>query len=199
MLAARLHRRHVLGGGIGAMTMAGFGAMGLAACGGGGDVASSPAPLPVPPAPVAVTLGFTAVNKAKLDRVTVPAGYTATVIYATGDSIDAAVPDYLNNGSQDNFARRSGDHHDGMHFFGLSASGMPAPTSNDRALLVMNHENIAGTVQFMHPAGQTNTATGGRPEAEATKEIEATVSPSSSWAKRPANLAPSKRPASTAV
>ena len=176
VLAARLHRRHVLGGGIGAMTMAGFGAMGLAACGGGGDVASSPALLPVPPvppAPVAVTLGFTAVNKAKLDRVTVPAGYTATVIYATGDSIDAAVPDYLNNGSQDNFARRSGDHHDGMHFFGLSASGMPAPTSNDRALLVMNHENIAGTVQFMHPAGQTNTATGGRPEAEATKEIEA--------------------------
>ena len=32
VLAARLHRRHVLGGGIGAMTMAGFGAMGLAAC-----------------------------------------------------------------------------------------------------------------------------------------------------------------------
>ena len=172
VLAARLHRRHVLGGGIGAMTMAGFGAMGLAGCGGGG-VALSPAPLPVPPVPAAVTLGFTAVNKAKLDRITVPAGYTATVIYATGDSIDAAVPDYLNNGSQDNFARRAGDHHDGMHFFGLSASGTPAPTSNDRALLVMNHENIAGTVQFMHAAGQTNTATGGRPEAEAIKEIEA--------------------------
>ena len=176
VLAARLHRRHVLGGGIGAMTMAGFGAMGLAACG-GGSVAASPALLPTPPVPpapaAAVTLGFAAVNKGKLDRITVPAGYTATVIYATGDSLDAAVPDYLNNGSQDNFARRSGDHHDGMHFFGLSASGTPAPTSNDRALLVMNHENIAGTAQFMHPAGQTNTATGGRPEAEATKEIEA--------------------------
>ncbi|MBX9754094.1 MAG: DUF839 domain-containing protein, partial [Pseudomonadaceae bacterium] len=78
-----------------------------------------------------------------------------------------------NNGSQDNFARRSGDHHDGMHFFGLSASGTPDTTNNDRALLVMNHENIAGTVQFMHVAGQTNATTGARPEAEATKEIDA--------------------------
>ena len=126
LLAARLHRRHVLGGGIGAMTMAGFGSMSLAACS-GGSVTASPALLPTLPVPVAVTLGFTAVNKGKLDRVTVPAGYTATVIYATGDSIDAAVPDYLNNGSQDNFARRSGDHHDGMHFFGLSASAHQRP------------------------------------------------------------------------
>ncbi len=167
VLAARLHRRHVLGGGIGAMTMAGFGTMSLAACGGGGSaVAATPAP---------VALGFTAVNKGKMDRITVPAGYTATVIFATGDSIDPSVPDYLNNGTQDNFARRSGDHHDGMHFFGLSASGIPAASSNDRALLVMNHENIAGTVQFMHPAGQTNAAitSGPRPEAEAIKEIEA--------------------------
>ena len=170
VMAARLHRRHVLGGGIGAMTMAGFGSFGLAACGGSDTLAPSPEPAPVP---TAVSLGFTAVNKAKLDRVTVPAGYTATVIYATGDSIDPAVPDYLNNGSQDNFARRSGDHHDGMHYFGLNAAGMPSATTNDRALLVMNHENIAGTVQFMHATGQTNVATGARPEAEATKEIDA--------------------------
>jgi secreted PhoX family phosphatase len=37
----------------------------------------------------------------------------------------------------------------------------------------MNHENIAGTVTFMHPAGQTKHARGARPEAEAIKEIEA--------------------------
>ena len=170
VMAARLHRRHVLGGGIGAMTMAGFGSFGLAACGGGDTLESLPAPAP---APTAVLLGFTAVNKAKLDRVTVPAGYTATVIYATGDSIDPTVPDYLNNGSQDNFSRRSGDHHDGMHYFGLSTAGAPSNTTNDRALLVINHENIAGTVQFLHATGQTNAATGARPEAEATKEIDA--------------------------
>ena len=184
VMAARLHRRHVLGGGIGAMTMAGLGSFGLAACGGGDSVATLPQPTP---GPTPVALGFTAVNKAKLDRVTVPAGYTATVIYATGDSIDSNVPDYLNNGTQDNFARRSGDHHDGMHYFGLSAAGAPLTTNNDRALLVMNHENISGTVQFMHANGQTNNpqdsagrpisplpaGTGPRPEAEVIKEIEA--------------------------
>ena len=172
VLAARLHRRHVLGGGLGAMAMAGFGTMSLAACGGGDSTPAVIAP-PVGVTPTPVTLGFTAVNKNKLDNITVPAGYTATVIYATGDSIDPLVPDYLNNGTQDNFARRSGDHHDGMHFFGLSATGTPSTSSNDRALLVMNHENISGTVQFMHVAGQTNTPAGGRPESEATKEIDA--------------------------
>ena len=170
VLAARLHRRHVLGGGIGAMTMAGLGSFSLAACGGGDTLAPALTPTPTP-----VALNFGAVTKSKLDRVTVPAGYTATVIYATGDSIDPSVPDYLNDGSQDNFARRSGDHHDGMHFFGLSATGTPAPNGNDRALLVMNHENISGTVQFMHTAGQTNIAAtaGPRPESEVVKEIEA--------------------------
>ena len=172
VLAARLHRRHILGGGLGAMAMAGFGTMSLAACGGGDSAPAVLAP-PVTVTPTPVTLGFIAVNKNKLDNITVPTGYTATVIYATGDSIDPTVPDYLNNGTQDNFARRSGDHHDGMHFFGLSAAGAPAPSNNDRALLVMNHENIAGTVQFMHTAGQTNTPAGGRPESEAIKEIDA--------------------------
>ena len=168
LLALRMHRRYVLKGGVGAMTMAGLGALGLSACGDG-----SSEPLPLTP-PKAASLGFQAVSKATTDRVTVPAGYTATVIYATGDSIDPTVPDYLNNGTQDNFARRSGDHHDGMHFFGLSATGTPSTTSNDRALLVMNHENIAGTVQFMHPNGQTlNSGAGPRPEAEAVKEIDA--------------------------
>ena len=169
LLAARLHRRHVLRGGIGAMTMAGFGTFSLSACGGGDG--GTPLTLASAPTPA---LAFNAVNRAITDRVTVPVGYTATVLYAVGDSIDPAVPDYLNNGSQGNFARRSGDHHDGMHFFGLSATGTPAE-SNDRALLVMNHENISGTVQFMHATGQTNNSatSGPRPEAEAIKEIEA--------------------------
>lgn len=169
VMAARMHRRYVLKGGVGAMTMAGLGTLGLSACGGGGGDS------PAPEAPARPLLNFAAINKATTDRVTVPAGYTATVIYATGDSIDAAVSDYKNDGTDSDFARRSGDHHDGIHFFGLSAAGAPDMTSNDRALLVMNHENISGTVQFMHPNGQTNnSATAGpRPEAEAIKEIEA--------------------------
>ncbi len=165
VLALRMHRRHVLKGGVGAMTMAGLGTLGLTACGGGSD---SPAATPGP------VLNFSAVARATTDRVTVPAGYTATVIYALGDSIDATVSDYKNDGTDGNFARRSGDHHDGIHFFGLTATGTPSNTSNDRALLVMNHENISGTVQFMHATGQTNaTGTSPRPESEVIKEIEA--------------------------
>ena len=164
LLAARMHRRQVLKGGVGAISMATLGTMGLSACG------SSDASSAAPP-----TLGFDAVTKSLVDKVTVPSGYTATVIFAAGDSLDAAVGDYKNDGTDDNFAKRAGDHHDGMHYFGLSAAGTPDATSNDRALLAVNHENISGTVQFMHANGQTNMAAtaGPRPEAEVMKEIEA--------------------------
>ena len=170
VLALRMHRRYVLKGGVGAITMASLGTLGLAACGGGSD---APAVLVQPQALADPVLGFSAVAKATSDRLTVPAGYTATVIYATGDTLDVG-SDYRNDGTEGNFARRSGDHHDGMHFFGLSAIGTPSGTTNDRALLVINHENISGTVQFMHAAGQTNaTGTAPRPESEVVKEIEA--------------------------
>ena len=173
VLALRMHRRYVLKGGVGAMAMAGLGTVGLSGCGGGDSIAATVPVLTNAP-PLTASLGFNAVSKATTDRVTVPAGYTATVIYATGDSIDANVSDYKNDGTDGNFARRSGDHHDGIHFFGLSATGTPSTTSNDRALLAINHENISGTVQFMHANGQTNnTGAAPRPEAEVVKEIEA--------------------------
>ncbi len=175
VLAARMHRRFVLKGGVGAMSMAGLGSLGLAACGGGDDtVVTAPAPAAAAPTFEGL-LKFNAVNKSIADRVIVPEGYTATVVYALGDSISASVTDYKNDGTDDNFARRAGDHHDGIHYFGLSATGTPSITANDRALLVMNHENISGTVQFMHANGQTNTAAtaGPRPEAEVVKEMDA--------------------------
>jgi uncharacterized protein len=164
LLAARMHRRQVLKGGVGAISMATLGTMGLSACG-SSDATTAADPV----------LGFNAVPKSLVDKVTVPDGYTATVIYAMGDSLDAAVGDYKNDGTDDNFARRAGDHHDGMHYFGLSATGTPDASSNDRALLALNHENISGTVTFMHANGQTNTAStaGPRPESEVVKEIEA--------------------------
>ena len=184
VMQARLHRRHVLKSGVGAMTMAGLTSLSLTACGGGSN---DPAPVTpptalAPPATVSppvgnkeVVLGFTAVNKSLADQITVPAGYTATVLYATGDSIDPTVPDYKNDGSDDNFGRRSGEHHDGMHYFGLGAGDKPSTSSNDRALMCINHEAVNGTVQFMHTTGQTNASSsaGPRPEAEALKEIEA--------------------------
>ena len=116
-------------------------------------------------------LGFTAVDKNRNDLVTVPTGYAVTVLYRLGDPITAATPAYANNGTDSGFSARAGDHHDGMTYFGLAASGTgPDATSSTRGLLVLNHENI--TQAYLHPAGATTTATGARPEAEAIKEIE---------------------------
>ncbi len=169
IMGARMHRRYVLKGGVGAISIATLGTLGLSAC----STTAEPNSASSASAP---KLGFSAVNKSTTDKVTVPDGYTATVIYAMGDPISANVGDYKNDGTDDNFAERSGDHHDGIHFFGLSADGKPDAASNERALLVINHENISGTVQFMHTKGQTHnaaTAPAGRPEAEAVKEMEA--------------------------
>ncbi|WGM32179.1 alkaline phosphatase PhoX [Brevundimonas sp. NIBR11] len=116
-------------------------------------------------------LGFNAVAKSLADVVTVPAGYSVSVLYRLGDPINAATPAYANNGTDANFVSRGGDHHDGMHYFGLGAtSGQRDDDSSTRGLLVMNHENI--TAAYLHPNGPTSVG-GIRPEAEAIKEIEA--------------------------
>ncbi len=115
-------------------------------------------------------LGFTAVAKNQLDVVTVPTGYTVTVLYRTGDPNAAGVGAYANDGTDVSFAQRAGDHHDGMSYFGLAAgANTPDPTNNSRGLLVMNHENI--NQQYLHPNGATSTG-GVRPTAEVTKEME---------------------------
>ncbi len=115
-------------------------------------------------------LGFTAVPKSKDDIVSVPAGYTATVIYRLGDPLAAGVSAFANDGSDTGFAQRAGDHHDGMHWFGLSSAGAADTASNTRGVMCINHENI--TQAYLHPAGATNTG-GARPYAEVVKEIEA--------------------------
>lgn len=113
-------------------------------------------------------LGFTAVPKNLNDVVTVPEGYTVTVLYRLGDPITASTPAYANNGSDTDFAHRAGDHHDGMAYFGLAASGATRDdASNTRGVLALNHENISQ--RYLHPNGATS---GARPEAEALKEIE---------------------------
>lgn len=115
-------------------------------------------------------LGFTAVAKNKNDIVTVPAGYTVSVLYRKGDPLAAGVAAYKNDGTDGDFANRAGDHHDALHWYGLSAAGARSDASSTRGLLVMNHENI--DPQYLHPNGST-TVGGARPEAEALKEIEA--------------------------
>lgn len=149
-------RRGVLAGGLGLGAL-GFLSSVLGGC--GDDATSTPQPdantTPQPdafvePPPMRPTsLGFTAVPKSLADVVSVPAGYTATVLYALGDPIATGVSAYANNGTDSaaSFAQRAGDHHDGMSYFGLGANG------NTKGLLVMNHEAI--TPLFLHPNGPT--------------------------------------------
>lgn len=118
-------------------------------------------------------LGFSAVAKNLNDIVTVPSGYSVTVLYRLGDPIKAGVAAYGNVGGDTDFASRAGDHHDALYYFGLASSGNGRDDTNStRGLLVMNHENISQ--RYLHPNGPTGTASGqSRPEAEAIKEVEA--------------------------
>jgi uncharacterized protein len=163
VLDARLSRRSILRGGVGTAATAVLGGWTLSACGGSdGD------PAPAPASNQISTLSFSAVPKSMADVVTVPAGYTASVIYALGDPLTAATPAFLNNGTDTDYDNRSGDHHDGMFYFGLSASGARDASSSNRGLLAMNHEAI--TDNFLHAAGVSARP---RPAAETDKEVPA--------------------------
>ena len=118
------------------------------------------------------TLGFTAVSKSLADVVAVPAGYRVNVLYRLGDPNNGGVAAYANDGNDTNFAARAGDHHDGMSFFGLAATGtVPDPSSSSRGLLVLNHENI--TQAYLHANGATTVGGVRTVLAEVIKEVEA--------------------------
>jgi secreted PhoX family phosphatase len=146
----RMSRRQVLRGTAGAVTIAALGAAKIdAAAASSGQQQSSLFPHRLP------RLGFNPVAKSLEDAVIVPSGYSYDVIYALGDPIARGLRDYANDGTDDpaSFAHRSGDHHDGIHFFGLGANGRCSRSSSDRGLLCMNHEAI--TPFYLHPNGQT--------------------------------------------
>jgi secreted PhoX family phosphatase len=170
VLDARLSRRMLLRGGIGGAATAVLG--GLAACGGGAiDAEAHEAAQALPSGdrgPI-TTLNFDAVAKSVADAVAVPAGYSATITYALGDPLDAQTPAYRNDGTDADFERRAGDHHDGMEYFGLSANGRkPDSDGCERGLLAINHEAL--TDNFLHPNGSSPRP---RPAAESDKEVPA--------------------------
>jgi len=167
VLSSGLSRRNVLRGGLGGALTAMFAPVALTACGGGDDpVAAAPA-APAPTAPTATLLGFTAVAKTLADTNTVPAGYTARVILACGDPLATGVSAYKNDGTDTGYDKRVGDCHDGIQYFGLSASGMRDDNGNDRALLAMNHEYI--TPWVLHANGPTASP---RPAGEVDIEVD---------------------------
>jgi len=167
VLQARLSRRNILRGTFGGAATALLGSLSLTACGGSDDD-----PAPAPAAPTETLLGFTAVGKSLADSVVVPAGYTASVIYALGDPLTAATGTYNNDGNDTDFENRAGDHHDGMEWFGLDADGAPSTSATERGLLAVNHEattNEELASFFLHADGGTNTLP--RPAAEVDKEV----------------------------
>ncbi|MDP1688091.1 PhoX family phosphatase [Hydrogenophaga sp.] len=156
VLSARLSRRSLLGG-AGAAALGGTALTGCATSG--------------PVAPVS-SLGFKPVAKTMADQVTVPEGYTASVIYALGDPLSATTPAYKNDGTDAEFGNRAGDHHDGIEWFGLDAAGQPSNSFNSRGLLAMNHEATTDeklSSFFIHASGGTSVLP--RPAAEIDKEL----------------------------
>jgi secreted PhoX family phosphatase len=161
VLEARLNRRGVLRGAVGAAGVGTLAATGLAGC-------ASTGALPA----AASQLGFKPVAKSLADAVVVPEGYTAQVIYALGDPLTADTPAFRNDGTDTDFANRAGDHHDGMEWFGLDAQGQPSASANLRGLIAMNHEATTDeklSSFFLHANG--GTATLPRPAAEVDKEL----------------------------
>ncbi len=168
ILDQRISRRNLLRGSVASAISVMMGSATLSACGGGSD--GPVVTKPDAPAPEKL-LGFTAVAKSLADVVTVPAGYTATVIYALGDPLNASAGAFKNDGSDADFDNRAGDHHDGMEFFGLDSAGKPSASGNERGLLAINHEattNEKLASFFIHANGGTNTLP--RPAAEIDRE-----------------------------
>lgn len=161
VLETRLSRRGLLRG-AGLTGAAALGATALSGC------ATTTAGMSAPVA----ALGFKPVAKSVADQVIVPEGYSAQVIYALGDPLNASTPAFKNDGTDTDFGNRAGDHGDGVEWFGLDASGKPSRTFASRGLLAMNHEATTDeklSSFFIHADGGRSTLP--RPAAEVDKEL----------------------------
>ncbi|WP_226467069.1 PhoX family protein [Hydrogenophaga taeniospiralis] len=165
VLDTRLSRRGLLRGAAGAAGAGVLGASALSGCATAGGASGTTGP-------ALTSLGFKPVAKSLADKVVVPEGYSAQIIYALGDPLAAGVPAFKNDGTDTAFEQRAGDHHDGMEWFGLDASGKPSNSFNSRGLLAMNHEATTDeklSSFFIHANG--GTASLPRPAAEVDKEL----------------------------
>lgn len=176
IIEARLSRRSMLRGAVGSGATAVFGSFALAACGGGDDVATETIQSKPPVLPgkgnAETLLGFRPVAKSIADMVSVPEGYTASVLIATGDPLFWSAPDYRNDGTDAQWNDRCGDNHDGLEFFGLSPNRRDRdPKAVDRGLLAMNHEY--SVTQYLHAQGAAPNSAPTRPASEIDKEVAA--------------------------
>jgi secreted PhoX family phosphatase len=96
-------------------------------------------------------IGFTAISASTEDRIRVPAGYSASVLYRWGDPVGLASgmpafkPDASNSAAEQ--ALQAGMHHDGIEYYPLPYGS----TRSTRGLLAMNHEYTDDGL--LHPDG----------------------------------------------
>ncbi len=172
ILEARMTRRGLLRGSFALMAASVLG-VGLSGCGSDNDTIAA---TDTGAGTSGLKLSFNPVAKGVADALVVPTGYTATVLVATGDPINASTPAYSNLGTDDaaSFIYRVGDHHDGMHYFGLNAAGTGMDYNNaNRGVLCLNHE-VAEDLGFVHANGPTesgSSSTVARPTTEIDKEV----------------------------
>ena len=155
-------RRSILRGGLGLASM--FALPMLPGCGGGSStVAATTASNVLPALASSTTLAFTAIDKSILDQVVLPTGYTARVLHATGDTLNAAAATYTNTGSEtgDSWANRVGDHHDGMQLFYIDTNNKATYTATAKAVIAMNHESSADA-HFLSTTGQSSGGATGK-------------------------------------
>ena len=165
IFAARMSRRNMLRGGMGLAATVAIPTFGLAGCGSDSDPV-------LPPVAAEKLLGFAPVAKSLADVVSVPVGYSVSVLYALGDPLFATTTAFKNDGTDADYDNRGGDHHDGMEWFGLSSTGTPSTTASDRGVLAINHEattDEALSSFFLHANGGKTTLP--RPADEVDKEV----------------------------
>ncbi|WP_026472414.1 PhoX family protein [Alkanindiges illinoisensis] len=172
----QLSRRQVLKTTSGAAAV--FMAASLVGCGSddndNNSATTPPSTTPKPETPQRPeTLSFKAVDKNKNDLITVPEGYEATVLYALGDPLHSSIAAWQDSSRESgaSYTMRSGDCHDGMHFFGVGSNNKWQADQSARGLLVLNHEYI--NPNYLHATGATVVAGKRTVEDEVIKEFNA--------------------------
>ena len=169
VLAARMQRRTVMKGSVGAALASVMG-LGLAGCGSDDDDDNGSS---TGGSSANTDLGFKAVAVSTANEVVVPEGYSSVAFLPWGTPITGSYPEYkadrTNTGADQE--QQMGMHHDGVHFFPIDQKA--GGNSSTEGLLVMNHEYINQSA--LHANGPTNAGDNGgvRPADEVRKEIAA--------------------------